>query len=196
MVSTTFVTPSPYHFDLSSDLNCRCERLSVCVSGSCLATMATRSPESFFLLILFFPSPSCAVILSHWLAVTQSLSLCCCWCSYAAAVCLSHTGSLSHLLTSPPLLVPFEISGCSWHKIAVSIPAELYEHYFPSKETTRIWTRLLEFFKHLHLVSGVKSPILHTLSNLFFFSSRTSEEQSHTISCPQKVPWISWKQHI
>lgn len=74
MVSTTFVTPSPYHFDLSSDLNCRCERLSVCVAGSCLATTATRSPESFFLLILFFTSPSCAVILSH--SDSQSLSLC------------------------------------------------------------------------------------------------------------------------
>lgn len=124
--------------------------LSARVSDSCLATMATRSPESFFFLILFFPSPSCAVMLSHF--YSQSLSLCLSVLvdAHMLPPSVSHTLAVCHISSHRlALLVPFEVIGCSWHKIAVSLAAELYEHFFPSKETTYSWKIWKPFRKYI-----------------------------------------------
>lgn len=81
MVSMTFVTPSPSHFDLLSDLNCWCERVHahVCLRASPTAAWQQRPREApkvsffWFYFFLHHHAPSCSLTFtcSHSVSVSS-----------------------------------------------------------------------------------------------------------------------------
>lgn len=101
MVSMTFVTPSPSHFDLSSDLNCWCERVHVCLCASQAAAWQHWPREApkvscfWFCFFLHHHAPSYSLTFTRSLSVSVSL--------FSLMLICSHRLSLTHWqsVTSP-----------------------------------------------------------------------------------------------